>query len=266
MAIDTARLIQNIEKIAPASLAEGWDNTGMQIDMGAAAVKRALISLEITGEAISEAERLNADFIICHHPLIFDKINIIDGNDVTGNQIIRLIRAGVSVYAAHTSFDSAYGGNNDRLAELLGLQKLRRVQPRKETPDKAILGRIGDLREEKSLDEVCGLLKARLGIERPLPVVGRPERRIRKVGICTGGAGDLIRDFARNGCSLFITADLRHHEALFALENGICLIDAGHYASESIFVANFAEKLRDAVGDVLEVIESRSGREPFRYV
>jgi dinuclear metal center YbgI/SA1388 family protein len=265
MPIERAKLIQQIERIAPPERALDWDNNGVQINVGDAEIKRVLVTLDITEEILREARTLNADFILAHHPLIFHKLQKIDGGSVVGRQIIELIRAGISVYAAHTSFDVAYGGNNDYLCEVLALQKIRRVLPEDEAAGE-IIGKIGNLKQEMSLAEVCDLLRARLHIDRRLPVVGDPAARILKVGLCTGGGGDQIETFAANGCSLYITGDVRHHEALLAAEKGICLIDAGHFDTEWIFVRNFTEKLKTAVGDVVEVYESKQGKGPFIYL
>jgi putative NIF3 family GTP cyclohydrolase 1 type 2 len=147
----------------------------------------------------------------------------------------------------------------------LELRKIRRVPSEDGTSGESI-GKIGSLKREMSLAEVCDLLRARLNIDHRLPVVGDPAARILKVGLCTGGGGDQIDVFAKNGCSLYITGDVRHHEALLAAENGICLIDAGHFDTEWIFVRNFAEKLKTAVGDVAEIYESRHGKGPFIYL
>ncbi|MDR2088471.1 MAG: Nif3-like dinuclear metal center hexameric protein [Clostridiales Family XIII bacterium] len=265
MSIERTKLIQQIERIAPPERALDWDNTGVQINVGAAEIKRVLVTLDITEEIIREARALNVDFILAHHPLIFHRLQKIDGGNVAGRQIIELIRAGISVYAAHTSFDVVYGGNNDYLCEVLELQKIRRVLPEEEGAGE-IIGKIGNLKREMRLAEVCDLLRERLCIDRRLPAVGDPSARILKVGLCAGGGGEQIEAFAANGCSLYITGDVRHHEALLAAEKGICLIDAGHFDTEWLFVRNFAEKLRTAVGDVAEVYESKHGKGPFIYL
>ncbi|MDR2131756.1 MAG: Nif3-like dinuclear metal center hexameric protein [Clostridiales Family XIII bacterium] len=265
MPIERTKLIQQIERIAPPERALDWDNTGIQISVGGPEIKRVLVALDVTEEIIREARALNADFIVAHHPLIFNKLRKIDCAGVVGGQIIELIRAGISVYAAHTSFDVVYGGNNDYLCEVLELQKIRRVLPEEEGAGE-ILGKIGNLKREMRLAEVCDLLRERLNISRRLPAVGDPGARILKVGLCTGGGGEQIEAFAANGCSLYITGDVRHHEALLAEERGICLIDAGHFDTEWLFVKNFAEKLKAAVGDVAEVYESKHGKDPFIYI
>ncbi|MDR2295429.1 MAG: Nif3-like dinuclear metal center hexameric protein [Clostridiales Family XIII bacterium] len=265
MPIDRRKLIQQIEKIAPPERALDWDNSGLQINVGGAEIRRILVALDVTEAIIREAREMNVDFILAHHPPLFHKIQKIDCDSVTGRQIIELIRAGISVYAAHTSFDVAYGGNNDYLCELLDLQKIRRVPPEGEASGE-IVGKIGNLKREMRLDEVCDLLRERLHIDHRLPVVGDPAARILKVGLCTGGGGEQIEAFAASGCSLYITGDVRHHEALLAAEKGICVIDAGHFHTEWIFVRNFAEKLRTAVGDLAEVYESGRGKSPFAYL
>jgi dinuclear metal center YbgI/SA1388 family protein len=244
-----------------------WDNNGVQINVGSAEIKRILVALDVTEEIVCEARSIGADFILVHHPLIFGKLlHAVDESSVVGARITELVRAGISVYAAHTSFDVAYGGNNDYLCELLELQKIRRVTPENESSGEDVIGKIGNLKREMTLVEVCDLLRERLCTDRRLPAVGDPSARILKVGLCTGGGGDQIEAFARNGCSLYITGDVRHHEALFAAEKGICLIDAGHFDTEWIFVRNFAEKLKAAAGDIAEIYESKRGRGPFNYL
>ena len=111
-------LIKAIESFAPPELAEDWDNTGVQIDMGYPEVKRVLTALEITDEVIDEAMNAEADWIVTHHPLIFTSTSCIDYAGNTGRYIERLIRAGISVYSSHTAFDKAEGGNNDYLGKL----------------------------------------------------------------------------------------------------------------------------------------------------
>jgi putative NIF3 family GTP cyclohydrolase 1 type 2 len=107
-----------IQLLAPRELEEEWDNSGMQINMGNNEVSRVLVALEITKSLIAEAMMKGVDFIITHHPLLFNKIDQVDNNDIIGNYIIDLVKADISVYSAHTTFDEAFGGNNEYLADL----------------------------------------------------------------------------------------------------------------------------------------------------
>lgn len=266
MSISYEELISEIETIAPRNLEESWDNCGMQINMGNKTVNRILISLEITKEIIEEAKSLNIDFIITHHPLLFHNVKIIDNNTVTGNYIVDLIKLGVSVYSAHTTFDSAFGGNNEYLAELLGLNRIRHFKAGHGFSEDEVIGRLGDFKEAVPLEKVVKKVQDKLKIQGGVRVIGDIKKVIKKVGICTGAGSDIIEDAINHSCDLFITGDVKHHDALLAKESGLCVIDAGHYWTEKIFTNNFADQLKKALGEKVEIIESKVNTNPFTCI
>ena len=65
----------------------------------------------------------------------------------------------------------------------------------------------------------------------PLLIPGGPEVT-RRVGIITGGAGTSISEAHRAGIDTYITGEGPHHTFHDAMELGINLIYAGHYATE----------------------------------
>ena len=117
-----SEVMEAIETIAPPVLAEGWDNGGMQVGDGASTVSRILVALTPLPEVFDEAEETGADFVLFHHPLIFGGLDRIDANAYPGDLVFRAVRAGISVYAAHTSYDAAPDGVSVALAEALGLE------------------------------------------------------------------------------------------------------------------------------------------------
>jgi len=268
MGMKMSELIAEIEVIAPREMEEEWDNSGMQINMGNQEVNRVLVALEITKGVIAEAMMKDIDFIITHHPLLYNKIDVVDNNLITGNYIIDLIKAGISVYSAHTTFDDAFGGNNEYLADLLGLSRIRKIKNKR--PDRKgdvreyVVGRMGDFPEPITMEAACRLVEKTLDVKGELKTVGDSNKIIRTVGLCTGSGGDSMAAAIKNGCDLFITGDVRHHEAHIAIEKGICVIDAGHYGTEKIFAENFADKLRKNVGSVIQIIESEINTNPFK--
>lgn len=271
MSIAEKELVQIIETIAPRNLEEPWDNCGRQINLVTdKGISRILVCLEVTGDVIEEAKNLDADYIIAHHPLIFGALKAIDHNNITGKYIVELITAGISVYSAHTTFDSAFGGNNDYLAELLGLHRIRKFRPPKNEPNMEIVGRIGDFEKPVSLNEICSILKEKLDISYDMKVVGEPDCMIKKVGLCTGAGGSILEHAIDNGCQLFITGDVKYHDAQLAKETGICLVDAGHFHTEQIFTENFAEKLDRAInqgGDNrVTIFKSEVDIDPFGFL
>lgn len=264
MSMNFNELVAEIEEIAPRELEEDWDNSGMQINMGNKEVKRVLVTLEITKKVIEEAKNKNIDFIITHHPLMFHKIDVVDNNTITGNYIIDLIKLGISVYSAHTTFDDAFGGNNEYMAELIGLSRIRRLKDKRPLVKEYVIGRMGNFREPCTMENACKIVEEALGIPGELKAVGDPNKMIKTVGLCTGAGGEAMEAAIRNGCDLFITGDIRHHEAQVAREMGLCLIDAGHYGTERIFSENFAGKLRKNVSSKIEIFESEINVNPFK--
>jgi len=111
-----------IERIAPTLLSESWDTCGLQVGTAEAEASRVLVALTPLDEVFDEAGEKGADFLLFHHPLIFDPIKCVDTGAYPGDLVSRAIRQDVAVYAAHTSYDAAPGGVSVALAEALGLQ------------------------------------------------------------------------------------------------------------------------------------------------
>ncbi|UCF43763.1 MAG: Nif3-like dinuclear metal center hexameric protein [Planctomycetota bacterium] len=109
-----------IEKIAPLELAQDWDNVGLLIGDGRRNVRNILLTIDISGEVAAEAKRLKTDLIISYHPVIWDGLKQVTGEEPSG-VVYDLIRSGISVYSIHTALDSAIGGINDGLAEMVGI-------------------------------------------------------------------------------------------------------------------------------------------------
>jgi dinuclear metal center YbgI/SA1388 family protein len=104
------------------------------------------------------------------------------------------------------------------------------------------LGLIGTMPEPTTLEEVAG--RIRTGLPAPgLRVAGDPDRLVSRVAV-VGGAGESLIGAARaRGADLLVTGDLRHHVVLDTLEDGLCLIDAGHHATEVAAMPRLVEAL-----------------------
>lgn len=98
-----------INESVPEATQEEWDNSGVQIHIDDREVNKILVCLEVTEEVADEAMVSGVEMIVCHHPLFFGDIRNIDGATSYGRTLIKLIRAGISVYASHTPFDRIEG-------------------------------------------------------------------------------------------------------------------------------------------------------------
>lgn len=124
-------VITAVETLAPPSLAESWDNCGLQAGDPGAAVRRVLVALTPLPAVFDEAEETGADFLLFHHPLIFTPLKSVNPRSYPGGLVSRAIKNNLTVYAAHTSYDAAPGGVSVALAGALGLEEpLEIVSPR----------------------------------------------------------------------------------------------------------------------------------------
>jgi dinuclear metal center YbgI/SA1388 family protein len=125
------QIAEAVERIAPPALAEGWDNCGLQVGDPEAEVNRVLVALTPLPEVFDEAKEKGADFLLFHHPLIFEPLKSIITSSYPGDLLARAIRNGHAAYAAHTSYDAAPAGVSVALARTLGLGgPLRVLSPR----------------------------------------------------------------------------------------------------------------------------------------
>lgn len=232
-------LIKKIEEKAPLSLAYPWDNSGFLVGDIERDVKKVFLTLDVNISTVKEAVECGAEFIISHHPILFKGIKTIDYNNTEGYIIKELIKNDIALYAAHTNMDTANGGINDILALKLGLSDIKIIE--QHTDDKSCgLGRIGNI-EEKSLKEFAEFVKKQL--DTPfVRVCGDFNKRIKRVGVGSGACDDIIDDALKMGADVFVTADMKYHISINSVEEGICVIDAGHFPTE-IFVMEIFEDL-----------------------
>ncbi len=253
-------LIEKLEGFCPLDLQESWDNCGFQVDTGKEAYERVLVALEVTNEVIDEAIEVGADLIVTHHPMLFSAIRKVEADDVIGGYICKLIKNDISVYACHTNFDKLDGGNNDYIGALLELEDIRPFDQ-----DNGFC-RKGNTPFEATFLEVVHKAAEAFDIEeRFFKTVGDLSKTIETIGWCSGAGTEFLTAAKQEGCDLYITGDLKYHEAQMAKELGLCVLDAGHYGSEKIFVENMADMLRLELRMVnLEVLESAIDINPFK--
>lgn len=128
MSIKIGEIAEYLESISPSYLAEDYDNVGLLIGSRESAVKRVMFCLDVSSKVVDEAVNKKVDLIISHHPMIFKGIKRINEDDPKGRNIYKLIRNNIAVYSAHTNLDSAEGGLNDYLGQLLGLCEIENLK------------------------------------------------------------------------------------------------------------------------------------------
>jgi len=113
-----------LENLAPVSLQEDYDNTGLTIGRPDAETEGCLICLDVNEAVIDEAARKNCSLIVSHHPVIFKGLKRLTGQTLTERIVARALREDIAICSVHTNLDNVSEGVNRMLCRQLGLVNL----------------------------------------------------------------------------------------------------------------------------------------------
>lgn len=221
-----------------------WDNVGLLAGRRDKEVKKILLALDATDEVVHMAVEKEADMLITHHPMIFSPVRRITDEDMTGRRVITLIQQDISYYAMHTNYDIR--GMADLAA---GLLKLDECAVLEEIRDGEGIGRVGLLPKRMTLEECAGLVKKAYDIP-DVRLFGPLDTEVRFAAVCPGAGKSTIKEVLRFGCDVYITGDIDHHTGIDAVDQGLCIIDAGHYGIEHIFMKDVRDYLEKVLTGV----------------
>jgi len=322
------------------------DRVGRQVGNPETPVSTVLVALEASLEVAAEAQALEAQLLLTHHPLMYQPASDIREDRAQGQLLAAVVRAGLAVAACHTNLDLAPEGLNEHLAQKLGLEEAEVLSPVNRDPwlklavfvpvgyedpvrtalcedgvgiigryshcsfagrgqgtyrplegaqpfrgEVAALSRAEESRLEVLVPESCvtGAL-ARLKAAHPYEEVaydlyplanpgpargfgrvgrwpqalsweeavarvketfavprvrvwGRAPASVSRVAVCGGSGGDLIQAARKAGAGLYVTGEVRHHQAVPTLKEDVTILEVGHFASEVVFMPAWAAQL-----------------------
>jgi len=230
--LDTTLEIDRFKDYAP---------NGLQVE-GAMEVDNVVTGVSASAELISNAIENQADLIVVHHGLVWGSgLTRIAGPLARRLQL--LLGNDVSLAAYHLPLDKHPRlGNNVGLCDALALGATREpFGDVRGTP----LGLAGSWSSPLTRDEAISRIAA--GVcknQQPRFVFPYGPQVVRRVGVCSGAASDLLEAAAQNGCDLFVTGELAERAGDLAKELQITLVAAGHYATEVFGPMRIAEELR----------------------
>ncbi len=229
--------IKALEQWAPLSYAEEWDNCGLQVGRRDKQLNKIMIALTPGEAAIQAAVDAGVDLLLTHHPMIFKPAKTVTTDTVLGQSIIKLIQNDINLYCAHTNLDMAVGGVNDVLAKALFLQDVEILE---NVTEEYGIGRVGNLAEPVSLERFLSIVAAQLGCNH-LAYQGDLSRTVQRVALCGGSGISYLHAAKKAGADVYVTGDMKYHDAQLASELGICVVDAGHFGTEKQIVNALAE-------------------------
>jgi GTP cyclohydrolase I len=265
-------VIRAMDELAPSFLKEDWDNSGLQIGHPEWPVAKIMVALDPVLHVVEFACENHVDMLVTHHPLIFEPLRSINASTPGGKIIQTALAHKLAIFSAHTNLDMAKNGTNDILAERIGLKEIGPLM--REDQDAThgnassgySFGRIGIPDKVLSLWQLAESIKRDLDME-SVRVAGPSDLKITKVATCCGSGSGMMELFLSSDAQVFISGDLKYHDARDAEAMGVGLIDIGHFTSEYLMINALARDLNVVLvkqGFDVRISGCNLEKEPFR--
>jgi dinuclear metal center YbgI/SA1388 family protein len=223
MPLRLSEYLEILNSISPFELQEKWDNSGLQVGDLRQTIDRVYVCIDLDEELV---ERLpEGSLLITHHPLIFSPLKSLEASGYPAKLLMRLVQKKIALVAMHTNFDKTHL-NAYVATKVLGAREV-------ECEDFVCY-----FKKSCTFDEALDWVSERLGLECVRYV---PCKKIERVALTTGSGGSLMDEVRAD---LFLTGDLKYHDAMKAKNLGLGVIDIGHFESERYFAQVMQEQLK----------------------
>ena len=222
----------DIERIDPLDVSLN----GLQVSRSGKEIKTVAFAVDACMESFKRSAALNADLLFVHHGIFWGKPYRITGN--LYRRIQFLIKNNMALYGVHLPLDMhPEFGNNAGIAHKLGLEN---IEPFGDYHGLKI-GFKGVLPHGKTLADIIDSIPGHTA--EPLAELNFGPSNIRTVGIVSGGAPEVVSQAINENLDLYITGDASHTVYHEAMEAGITILFAGHYATETFGVKLLMQKI-----------------------
>lgn len=251
-------IIESIEKVLPADLIDEHDNSGLLIGDRMQEVKHIRLALEATVEVIDSAVKDKVDLLIVHHPLIFSPMTSVTSDTLEGKKVLKLIQNGIALYAAHSNFDRATDGLNRTFGRMAGLVDVTLAEV--ESNGYVLKG---VLHEAMTVGAYVAYISEEFNLKH-IRYVGEETDQIRSVGFCTGSGMSFVSDHLFEEVDVYLTGDLKYHDAMWLHESGHKVIDVTHYGSEIIAAEVFYKLISEVLTSDIKMTKDTAIVNPIK--
>ena len=232
-------LYKALDAAIPRALSCEWDNDGLMCCPDPnKQVERVLIALDITEEVVDDAIEGGFDVILSHHPIIFKGLRTVEPSNAVARKTIKLIQNGIAAISFHTRLDALTGGVNDVLAARLELQNTEPFGV-----DPIPIGRVGELEYPMSLEDFAERVKLALHV--PAVSVADAHRTVHRVAVLGGSGSDDVAAAMAAGADTYVSGKLKYNQMVDAPDEGINLIEAGHFYTEQPICYHLADMVKE---------------------
>ncbi|HRR32694.1 MAG TPA: Nif3-like dinuclear metal center hexameric protein [Kiritimatiellia bacterium] len=227
-------------------------NNGLQI-ANSGTVSRVVTGVDASLRLLQEAERRGADCVVCHHGLSWgDSLKRITG--LNHRLVAFAIRHNIAVYAAHLPLDAhPRFGNNAQLCKALGLHRLSPAF----CYHGETIGFSGEYAKPLTFEAFCE--RVRKAVTPDPRILNFGNNRVRRVGVVSGGASDMIDQAAALGCDVYLTGEPSLQGYNLAENLAQNVVFAGHYATEILGVRALATLITRRLGIPAACIDFKIG-------
>jgi len=239
------QLVEYLDGLLQPGRFRDYCPNGLQVE-GRAEVVRVVAGVTASQALLDVAVARGADAVLVHHGYFWK------GEDgrVTGirrQRLKTLLANDINLLAYHLPLDAHPDlGNNAQLASRLGWLPDGRFGEQ----DIAWLGNV-------EIPTTAGRLAAQIAAElvRNPMLIGDPERRVHRLGWCSGGAQDYFEQAIALGVDAFVSGEISEQTVHLARESGVAYLACGHHASERYGVAALAAHLSRNCGLECEFVD-----------
>ena len=252
-------IIDTLERLAPLPLRNEGDNSGLQVGFPDSEIHSILVCLDVTEAIVDEAIAQQCNMIVSHHPLLYRPLSCISDGTYQQRCVVGALAAGIAIYSAHTSLDKAPGGVNYRIAEIIGMQQLRWLDPAEGM--NAGMGLVGELPHPEPAEAFFERLQRDFRVQCLLHS-DPAGRTVRRVAVCGGSGASLLREAISAGVDCYVSGEFHYHD--YFDTQGVLLAELGHYQSEQ-FTQDLLLEYLTAHCPGLRVIRTNLDTNPIRY-
>jgi len=214
-------VIKKLDKLFPPQYAIKEDTVGLQIGSENNIYRGHVVSLDCDFDAINKAVKKNANLIICHHPIIYNSLEI-ELKSKYKRKIFELIKKhDLNIFVMHTNLDSAPNGLNDSILKYLDLEgDFYPISQDRLLWKHALLKNL-------TAKELINILKSKFP-ETQIILKHDANSKIKEFCFSSGAGSSYIEEVIKNNVNCFITSDFKWSNLIIAMQYNITIIEVSH--------------------------------------
>lgn len=235
--MERAELVAYLDTYLRVPEIKDYGPQGLQVESDNEQIERVALAVDTAPAGIMAAAEWGADMLLVHHGILWRSVERIAGS--LGKRVRLLLQHDINLYAAHLPLDAhPEVGNNAVLAQMVGMD----IEGWWCSPTNTPLAVRGRLPAAIPLTDFVARVEAGLGTTARVQAYG--PQQVQNVAILSGFGADQVAAAAQEGADTFLTGETSHAHYWEAEAQGINVIFAGHYATETVGVQALGRHLQ----------------------